>query len=34
MAAFARVLRDPLWSRRVNASLAAALVAVTLYSLT
>ena len=33
-AAFARVLRDPLWSRRVNVSLAAALVAVTVYSLT
>jgi len=32
--AFGRVLRDPLWSRRVNVSLAAALVAVTVYSLT
>jgi threonine/homoserine/homoserine lactone efflux protein len=33
-AAFAQVLRDPLWSRRVNLSLAAALVAATVYSLT
>ena len=32
--AFGRVLRDPLWSRRINVSLAAALVAVTVYSLT
>jgi threonine/homoserine/homoserine lactone efflux protein len=32
--AFGRVLRDPPWSRRVNVSLAAALVAVTVYSLT
>ena len=32
--AFGRVLRDPLWSRRVNVWLAAALVAVTVYSLT
>jgi threonine/homoserine/homoserine lactone efflux protein len=31
-AAFARVLRDPVWSRRVNLSLAAALVAATVYS--
>lgn len=32
-AALARVLRDPVWSRRVNLSLAAALVAATAYSL-
>ena len=32
--AFGRVLRDPLWSRRINVSLAAALVAATVYSLT
>ncbi|MBU8877245.1 LysE family transporter [Reyranella sp. MMS21-HV4-11] len=32
--AFGRVLRDPMWSRRVNVWLAAALVAVTVYSLT
>lgn len=33
-AAFAQVLRDPVWSRRVNVSLAVALVAATVYSLT
>jgi threonine/homoserine/homoserine lactone efflux protein len=33
-AGLARVLRDPLWSRRVNLSLAVALVAATVYSLT
>lgn len=33
-AAFAQVLGDPVWSRRVNVSLAVALVAATAYSLT
>lgn len=33
-AAFAQVLRAPVWSRRVNVSLAVALVAATVYSLT